>query len=47
MVQEHYEVDQVDLAAVILYLAWKNFKVLSFISYMWHANLIELLAQYL
>ena len=35
MVQEYYEVDQVDLAAVILYLACRNYKVLSFISYMW------------
>ena len=32
MVQEHYEVDQVDLAAVILYLACRNYKVLSCIS---------------
>ena len=38
MVQEHYEVDQVDLAAVILYLACRNYKVLYFISYMWHAR---------
>ena len=38
MVQEHYEVDQVDLAAVILYLACRNYKVLSCISYMWHAR---------
>ena len=45
MVQEHYEVDRVDLAAVILYLACRNYKVLSCISYMWHAR-FELLAQY-
>ena len=38
MVQEHYEVDQVDLAAVVLYLACRNYKVLSCISYMWHAR---------
>ncbi len=33
-----YGVDQDDLAAVILYLACRNYKVLSFISYMWHAR---------
>ena len=46
MVQEHYEVDQDNLAAVILYLACRNYKVLSFISYMWHARFNELLVQY-
>ena len=44
MVQEHYEVDQVDLAAVVLYLACRNYKVLSCISYMWHTRFNELLA---
>ena len=38
MVQERYGVDQDDLAAVILSLACRNYKVLSFISYMWHAR---------
>ena len=38
IVQEHYEVDQDDLAAVILSLACRNYKVLSFISQMWHAR---------
>jgi len=38
MVQEHYGVDQDDLAAVIVYLACRNYKGLSFISYMWHAR---------
>ena len=35
MVQKHYEVDQVDLAAVILYLACRNYKVLA-ILYLLH-----------
>ena len=38
MVQEHYEVDQDNLAAVILSLACRNYKVLSFISHMWHVR---------
>ena len=38
MVQEHSEVDQDDLAAVILSLACRNYKVLSFIPRMWHAR---------
>ena len=38
IVQEHYEVDQDDLAAVILSLACRNYEVLSFISHMWHAR---------
>ena len=38
IVQEHYEVDQEDLAAIILSLACRSYKVLSFISHMWQAR---------
>ena len=45
MVQEHYGVDQDDLAAVIVYLACRNYKVLSLSLTCGMRDLIELLVQ--